>query len=65
MSTTARWKRACFVAPRWPQIGSCELGRRPAGAQDAGVTLALLWQEYRAAHTGGYAYSQFCERYRQ
>jgi transposase len=31
----------------------------------AGVTLALLWQEYRAAHPGGYAYSQFCERYRQ
>src|SRR5712691_3856577 len=31
----------------------------------AGVTLALLWQEYRAAHPDGYAYSQFCERYRQ
>src|SRR4051794_1921141 len=31
----------------------------------AGVTLALVWQEYRAAHPGGYAYSQFCERYRQ
>ena len=31
----------------------------------AGVTLALLWQEYRAAHPEGYAYSQFCERYRQ
>jgi transposase len=31
----------------------------------AGVTLALLWQEYRAVHPGGYAYSQFCERYRQ
>ena len=31
----------------------------------AGVTLALLWQEYRATHPEGYAYSQFCERYRQ
>ncbi len=30
-----------------------------------GVTLMLLWQEYRAAHPHGYAYSQFCERYRQ
>ena len=31
-----------------------------------GVTLALLWQEYRAqAHPTGYAYSQFCERYRR
>ncbi len=31
----------------------------------AGVTLALLWQEHRAVHPEGYAYSQFCERYRQ
>jgi transposase len=30
-----------------------------------GVTLALLWQEYRGAHPDGYGYSQFCERYRQ
>jgi transposase len=30
-----------------------------------GVTLMLLWQEYRAQHPTGYAYSQFCERYRQ
>ena len=30
-----------------------------------GVTLTLLWQEYRAQHPYGYAYSQFCERYRQ
>jgi transposase len=30
-----------------------------------GVTLTLLWQEYRAQHPHGYAYSQFCERYRQ
>lgn len=44
---------------------------RPAWAEvhqelkKAGVTLALLWQEYRAAHPDGYAYSQFCEHYRQ
>jgi transposase len=31
----------------------------------SGVTLALLWTEYRAQHPGGYGYSQFCERYRQ
>jgi transposase len=30
-----------------------------------GVTLALLWTEYRGAHPSGYGYSQFCERYRQ
>lgn len=29
------------------------------------VTLALLWQEYKAAHPEGYQYSWFCERYRQ
>ena len=29
-----------------------------------GVTLQLLWFEYREEHPGGYGYSQFCERYR-
>ena len=29
-----------------------------------GVTLSLLWLEYRAAHPDGYSYSQFCYRYR-
>ena len=30
-----------------------------------GVTLQLLWLEYRAVHPGGYSYSQYCEHYRQ
>lgn len=30
-----------------------------------GVTLALLWQEYKADHPNGYQYSQFCEHYRR
>jgi transposase len=42
--------------PDWHQIHS-EL-RRP------GVTLMLLWHEYREAHPDGYAYSQFCHHYR-
>jgi transposase len=29
-----------------------------------GVTLCLLWQEYKAAHPDGYQYTQFCEHYR-
>lgn len=29
-----------------------------------GVTLMLLWQEYRAIHSQGFAYSWFCEHYR-
>jgi hypothetical protein len=41
--------------PDWSQIHA-ELKRR-------GVTLALLWQEYRAEYARGYAYSWFCERY--
>src|SRR5580704_2025384 len=28
-----------------------------------GVTLALLWEEYRAAHPDGFGYSWFCEHY--
>jgi transposase len=30
-----------------------------------GVTLALLWQEYKAQYPAGYQYSQFCYWYRQ
>jgi hypothetical protein len=45
------------VVPDWTALHQ-EL-KRP------GVTLMLLWQEYRAQHPQGYAYSQFCERYRQ
>jgi len=43
--------------PDWPAIHQ-ELRRK-------GVTLGLLWQEYRAAHPDGYQYSQFCELYQQ
>ena len=28
-----------------------------------GVTLQLLWEEYRAQHPDGYGYTQFCEYY--
>lgn len=30
-----------------------------------GVTLELLWMEYKQAHPEGYQYSQFCARYQQ
>src|SRR5260370_28137911 len=45
------------VVPEWSQLHQ-EL-KKP------GVTLSLLWVEYRAQHPSGYAYSQFCERYRR
>ena len=42
--------------PDWPVLHR-EL-KRP------GVTLALLWEEYRAVHPEGYGYSRFCDLYR-
>jgi transposase len=36
-----------------------------AEKKQKGVTLHLLWQEYRRAEPSGYSYSQFAERYRQ
>jgi transposase len=41
--------------PDWAQVDR-EL-RRP------GVTRALLWEEYRAAHPDSYGYAWFCDRY--
>ena len=29
-----------------------------------GVSLLILWEEYRAVHPQGYGYSRFCELYR-
>ncbi len=46
-----------FVEPDWAEINQ-EL-KRP------GVTLLLLWEEYRARHpSDGYAYSAYCQHYR-
>ena len=41
--------------PEWGHIHA-ELRRR-------GVTLALLWEEYRRHHPDGYGYSWFCDLY--
>jgi transposase len=41
--------------PDWGYVNR-ELKRR-------GVTLLLLWEEYRAAHTDGYGHSRFCDLY--
>lgn len=43
--------------PNWPQVHQ-ELQRK-------GVTLLLLWQEYKAATPDGLQYSSFCEAYRK
>lgn len=42
-------------SPDWVRVG-LELKRK-------NVTLALLWQEYRAIHPAGYGYSWFCDSY--
>lgn len=46
-------REALRPQPNWPRIHA-EL-RRP------GVTLMLLWQEYRAEQPEGYGYSRFCD----
>jgi transposase len=43
--------------PDWAKVHS-ELNR-------AGVTLQLLWEEYRTVHRDGYGYTQFCELYKR
>src|SRR5207342_161794 len=52
---TAAGSSAACTDPDWSHIHT-QMKRR-------GVTLALLWQEYRGEHAQGYAYSWFCERY--
>lgn len=42
--------------PDWNQVHK-ELRRQ-------GVTLLLLWEEYRGEHVDGYGYSRFCDLYR-
>ena len=41
--------------PNWDEV-CCELRRK-------GVTLLLLWREYREKHPDGLGYTQFCKRY--
>lgn len=43
--------------PDWAYINR-ELRRK-------GVTLTLLWQEYKAVHADGYQFTQFCEHYQR
>ena len=47
----------CRPVPDWPYIQR-ELRRK-------GVTLLLLWEEYKEANPDGYQYSWFCHQYRR
>ncbi|MTH94850.1 IS21 family transposase [Roseibium sp. RKSG952] len=54
-SRGADLSRLTAPAPDWPHVHS-ELRRK-------GVTLRLLWEEYRNVFPDGYSYSRFCELY--
>ena len=62
--------RRLASAPRRPQYGGRvmpDYGEVHRELKRPGVTLTLLWDEYRRAHEGAatYGYSQFAERYRE
>ena len=45
------------LLPKWAEVRQ-EMSKR-------GVTLKLLWQEYREKYPEGYGYTQYCEHYRR
>jgi transposase len=51
VNATVKWPE-----PDWSAVHR-EMGKK-------GVTLDLLWQEYREQHPDGYQYSAFCDHYR-
>ena len=48
-----------------PERALPDLARLHQELKRVGVTLHLLWEEYREIHPDGYGYSQFCEIYRR
>jgi transposase len=48
-------------APQRPLPSMAEVHR---DLRHKGITLRLLWEEYRRSHPDGYGYTQFCEYYR-
>ena len=61
----AALKRALFRrVGRPPQdLDEPDWGRLAQELKRKGVTLTLLWQEYRAGHPDGYGYTWFCETF--
>jgi transposase len=50
--------------PRQGEQGRARLGHVHHERRRPGVTLMLLWEEYRQRQPGGYGYSRWCELYR-
>ena len=64
----AALERRLLVAPERPRDHvQPDYGRLHQELRRKGMTLMLLWEEYRADHANAhtYAYSQFCENYRR
>ena len=53
------------VTAVFPQKRQMLHGVSSPGTQKKGVTLMLLWHEYKQANPDGYPYNQFCELHRQ
>ena len=49
------------IAPA--ERGEIDWHRNHKELQRKGVTLRLLWIEYRSSYASGYSYSRFCENY--
>jgi len=74
MAVASRYKRRALEAMLFPSSAEGS-GKKLAEVDFAcvhremkrkGVTLMLLWQEYKLAHPDdGYQYSQFCHSYRK
>jgi len=53
-------------AARRPLPAMAEIHKELRGKRRCkGITLRLLWEEYRAQQPGGYGYTQFCEYYKR
>jgi len=56
------YRSASLVEKRRPEPDWAMVHRE---LKRAGVTLQLLWEEYRAAHPDGHGYSRFCQKYHE
>jgi transposase len=61
----ATLERRLFAAPGAPVVerDTIDWAKLHEELKRRGVTLQLLWQEYREGHPQGYSYSRFCELY--
>ena len=53
-----------LISSRYKSLVEPDYGLIHQELKRPGVTLALLWEEYREQHKEGYGYSRFCDLYR-